>query len=78
MIRFGPDVMAAAFLSVSILAILGLWVWERKRSSCHEVINDDPAENIHQCPYCRCLCVDDQSKKVMICPVCKSYFDEEP
>ena len=77
MIKLGLDVAVAILLSVMVLLIFGVWLAERSRRGAQAGVEDDKAGNVRQCPYCRHVCVDDQHKKVMICPVCKSYFDEE-
>ena len=77
MIRLGLDVAAAILLSAVALLMLGIWMGEHARSGRRPGSEDDEAGNVCQCPYCRHLCVNDQHAKVMICPVCKSYFEEE-
>jgi hypothetical protein len=76
-IRLGLDVAVAALFSAVILLILGVWFRGRGGHALQAGMEDDAAADVQQCPYCRRLCVDEQHKKVMICPVCKSYFDEE-
>jgi hypothetical protein len=77
MITLGFDTAAAIILSVAVLLVFGVWLCERASRRPKAAAEDDEARNIRQCPYCRRLCVDDARKKVLICPVCKSYFDEE-
>jgi hypothetical protein len=74
-IRLEFDVAVAVLLSVLVLLIFGVWLRGRGRYAAQ--MEDDQAGDVQQCPYCRRLCVDDEHKKFMICPVCKSYFDEE-
>ena len=77
MIKLGFDVAVAILLSAVVLLVLGLWLGGRPGRGAREGDGDDEAGDIRQCPYCRHVCVDDQHKKIMICPVCKSYFEEE-
>ena len=77
MIKLDFNIAVAALLSVLVVLMLGAWLGERARRRGQEGLEDDAARDIRQCPYCRHVCVNDQHKKVMICPVCKSYFEEE-
>jgi hypothetical protein len=73
MIKLGFDVAAAIMLSCVVALIVWIWLRERDRAG----VEDDAAGNIRQCPYCSRMCVNDRDQKVMLCPVCKSYFEEE-
>ena len=77
MIRLDFNIAVAALLSLVIVLMLGAWMGERAHRRDRKGLEDDPARDIRQCPYCRHMCVNDQRGKVMICPVCKSYFEEE-
>jgi rubrerythrin len=77
MIKLGFDVAVAILLSAAVVFILGIGLRERGRRNFQAGIEEDEAGDMRQCPYCRHVCVDDRHQKVMICPVCKSYFDEE-
>jgi hypothetical protein len=74
MIKLGFDVAVAIVLSLVVFFMACAWwrEWRRKPSVDH----DEPG-NMRQCPYCQHMCVDDQHHKIMVCPVCKSYFEEE-
>lgn len=77
MIKLDFNIAVAALLSVLVVLMLGAWLGERARRRDQKGLEDDAVRDIRQCPYCRHVCVNDQHKKVMICPVCKSYFEEE-
>jgi hypothetical protein len=77
MIKVGFDVAVAFVLSLVIVFILVLWGRERRRSQIVPGIEEDEGRNMRPCPYCRHVCVNVQHKKIIVCPVCKSYFDEE-
>jgi Zn finger protein HypA/HybF involved in hydrogenase expression len=77
MIKIGFDVAVAVLLSAAVLFILFVWLRERVCRGPEPGIEEDQAGNMRQCPYCRHVCVDDRHQKIMVCPVCKSYFDEE-
>jgi len=77
MIKLGLDVAVAGFVSIALLLILGLWSREPQHEDRRAGIDDDEAKDVRSCPYCRHVCVDDRHDKIMVCPVCKSYFDEE-
>lgn len=77
MIRLEFDVAMACLLSVAVLLVLGTWFRERFRKEPGSAVERDDVRNMRQCPYCRHMCIDDRHEKIMICPVCQSYFDEE-
>ena len=78
MIRLGFDVAVAVLLSVVVFVMFVAWLYGRagRRREPPEA-EENKTCHMRQCPYCRHVCVDDQHKKIMICPVCKSYFEEE-
>ena len=77
MIKVGFDMAVALVLSGVILVTFAVWLRGWRRDEIRGGAEEDMAGNMRQCPYCRHVCVDDRCQKIMICPVCKSYFEEE-
>ena len=74
MIKLGFDLAVAILLSVLVLFVFGIWLRERGRRDHRD---EDDFKHMRQCPYCRHMCGNDLHRKIMICPVCKSYFEED-
>ncbi len=75
MIKLGLDVAVGLLASGALLIIFGIWLKHSHGAKRIDTADDD-ARDMFQCPYCRHICVNEQHKKLIVCPVCKSYFDE--
>ena len=77
MIKLAFDTAVFAGMFLAILVFLGFWLMEYYRGVGR---TKEPSPSLRQCPYCSHLYEETQPGepgKIMVCPLCKSYFGEE-
>lgn len=68
-----PDSLAIYLFLVITVMMVGWWLAVRK--SCVGSNRFKATEYVRQCPYCGDVFIDYRKMALMVCPLCKSYFE---
>lgn len=70
MIEVSPEAACMLYLGIAILAVLGIWLFQHKKSQKKEIISYTTAH--FTCEFCHSAYLDDPLKTVTRCPECQS------
>ena len=71
MINIDLSVAITIFLFITILLVIGHWIFYTYREERYPA---GEAKYLHQCPYCTYIFFDYDEAVLKICPRCESYI----
>lgn len=70
MIELTPDAACMLYLSIAIGTLIGIWLYQHKRSKKKEVLSFETKH--FRCEFCKTSYLDDAIKPLTRCPACHS------
>ena len=71
MIELSANTAFMLYLSLTLVTIMGLWLYHHYQSRRKKIVTDE--HELHVCEYCHCVYLDADFKEITQCPQCKLF-----
>lgn len=76
MIVLSPGAALTVYLGVTLLFLLGIWLWQNYKSRKTKIISSE--QELFICEYCHYIYLESQVKEINKCPQCNSFNQKNP